>query len=282
MNNFLKRLFGLGLSGPPRLPRAQLEAFRTWYLAQRLPAVALVPDPDGLVGILGSRIGGPAFLARGEAWPLDARGVPLDFLAQLDMADCASLEGYPSQGVIQFFIACDEMFGADFGHPAAGRFLVRWQAEDAPGHLHPQPEIRRGESGRARHCSPFAAGGLRENGLALRPAPFTDKIDWAVIDAATRIDALAQIHDITALETFLEDPANARAMRHHTGGYPAFTQADIRKNPELARYDHVLLHLTSAGDQLRWGDTGEALFMIQKDDLRRGDLARTIYSWDCL
>lgn len=285
MSDFIKRLLGLGKGSTPpakpRVPAAELAAFKEWYLAQRKPAVALVRDPDLPIAATGSRIGGPAWLAEGEPWPTGADGMPLDFLAQLDLADCAPLDGYPPQGVVQFFIGRDDLFGADLDHPLGGNVLVRCVLPGAAGRLHPQPPLEEPENTPFNEPSQFETVNPRENGLGLRPEPFVDRIDWSTNETRQRLNALAERYDVGPVEDFLDSQANERMMGNHTGGYPVFTQSDSRTTPDLVQFDHVLLHLSSAEDDFHWGDTGEAVFMIRSDDLRRGDFSRVLYSWDC-
>jgi uncharacterized protein YwqG len=95
-----------------------------------------------------------------------------------------------------------------------------------------------------------------------------------------RIDALYQRFDIDALYAFVESDEVARPMRHHTGGYPAYTQSDVHYQSAFADHDHVLLRLTS-DDTIMWGDVGECVFLIRSEDLKRGDFSRVAYSWDC-
>ena len=101
-----------------------------------------------------------------------------------------------------------------------------------------------------------------------------------MLDAERRIGAYYREYDVRELEDFLEREENARALRHHTGGFPAFTQSDIRGYPACADLDHTLLRLTS-DNNLMWGDAGECVFMMTSDDLAKGDFSRVAYSWDC-
>lgn len=289
--DFLKRIFGPGHkngptnpsapSGRPPLPPELLDEFKAWFLGQRLPAIEFVPDPALPVPPRGTRLGGPALLLAEEAWPCDRAGVPLEFLAQLDLDDCAALPGYPADGILQFFVGRDDLHGADFDDLLAGQFMVRWLAPDTPAHLAQQPPLSPELEGTAGDYTPFGSDALREIGIALVPRPITDMIDASNLAADTRIAELHGDYDITSLEDWLMTPEAERPMRHHTGGFPAFAQQDFRDDARWADYDHVLLHLTSADDLLYWGDTGEAVFMIRSRDLARGDFSRVIYSWDC-
>lgn len=297
MIDFLKRLFGGARSTPsPRgaataaaqgqgtgklpLPADELDAFRSWFLRQTRAAVALVPDGSHGIAAAGSRLGGPAWLAAGEPWPSDERGVPLEFIAQLDCADCRSLGDYPDAGVIQFFVGRDDLYGADFDDPSAARCLVRWCDVTRPGTLTAQPALDLVADAQFSDFSPFSDDAVRTNGIGLRAEPVVDRIDQGIMAAERRIMALYERYDIGALEAFLESDEAARPQRHHSGGYPAYTQRDVHHLAAFAGHDHVLLRLTS-DDRLTWGDAGECVFLIRGEDLRRGDFSRVAYSWDC-
>ncbi|HEY6814824.1 MAG TPA: YwqG family protein [Croceibacterium sp.] len=290
MIDFLKRLFG-GAAAPPPPPRPRasdkpplpaelLAEFEAWYLTQHKPAVALRPDPAGAIGSTGSRLGGPVWLAAGEAWPVDEKGVPLEFIAQLDLADCSALAGYPRSGLVQFFIGRDDLYGAEFDDLLAGSYLVRYCAADAAGALHAPPPLTEHDGVPCSDYSPFQNDGVRENGLALAAVLVDDPIDLSIKEAELRIDELYKHYDIATLYAFAERPEVERPIRHHTGGYPAFTQSDIRNDAAYADLDQVLLRLTS-DDSIMWGDVGEAVFMMRSEDLATGDFSKVAFSWDC-
>jgi uncharacterized protein YwqG len=290
MMGFLKRLFG-GASpsggGPtrkapdkPPLPEETEAEFKTWWLAQHKRAVALTPVASGMAGARGSRLGGPAWLAEGEVWPSDSQGVPLEFLAQLDLADCRSLQDFPRNGLLQFFIGRDDLFGADFDDLLTGNYLVRHVVPDALGSLHQPPPLETVGGVQFSDFSPFQTSGARETGLALAAEPFEDRIDQSVGEAEQRVYDLYQRYDIAELEAWLEQAEQERPIRHHAGGFPAFTQSDFRYNTTYADYDSVLLRVTS-DDSIMWGDGGEAVFMIRSTDLANGDFGKVAFSWDC-
>ncbi|WP_404366234.1 YwqG family protein [Sphingomonas sp. MMS24-J45] len=288
MIGFLQRLFGgerPSAAAPrrttkPPLPEAELETFKTWFLQQTCPAIALTPDASLPIAATGSRLGGPAWLAAGEDWPRDRRGVPLEFIAQLDCTDCRELGGYPDTGIIQFFVARNDLYGADFDDPAGAAMLVRRCDIAAAGALVSPPPLALVAGLECSDCSPFENLAVRATGIGLRPTLITDRIDRTVMAAEQRVMGLYERYDATALEGFLRSEAKARPPRHHSGGYPVFTQDDVRFRPAFADFDHVLLRLTS-DTYLMWGDAGECLFLIRSEDLARGDLSRVAYSWDC-
>jgi uncharacterized protein YwqG len=216
----------------------------------------------------------------GEAWPTDPQGVPLEFIAQIDMGDCRSLDDFPRDGILQFFIGRNDLYGANFDHPREGTFIVRHCRPDGAGALHAPPALVQVNDVLGSDFSPFESSDVRERGLALSAQAVEDPIDGSIIEAETRIYELYGQFDITALEDFIEAPEQHRPLRHHVGGYPAFTQSDIRHDAANSDLDQVLLRVTS-DEYVMWGDAGEAVFMLRREDLRAGRFDEAVYSWDC-
>jgi len=74
-----------------------------------LPAVGLTEAGPAAAGKIGaSRIGGGPDLPRDMAWPRDASGFYLNFLAQIDLADLPErVEPLPEAGLLSFFTGAD-------------------------------------------------------------------------------------------------------------------------------------------------------------------------------
>ena len=288
--HFFSRLLGLAPRPPsrtlrPKLPDSDLAEFREWFDAQTKPAIALIPDAGRPVVATGSRLGGPAWLAKGEPWPTDTKGEPMEFLAQLDMADCRLLDGYPCTGIVQFFIARDDTYGLHHGEFKDGglfrsEYAVRHVHPHESGQLVPQPELAVTAEDRYGDFTVFEDRDTRRNGIALRPERFTDRMAVNIHEAEERLLPWYRDYDVAALWDHVEAEENRRRESHHTGGYPAYTQVDIRGYDAYRGYDQVLLRLTSDG-HLMWGDVGEAVFLMRPDDLADGDFSRVLYSWDC-
>ena len=69
---------------------------------------------------------------------------------------------------------------------------------------------------------------------------------------------------------------------HKIGGYPNFTQSDVRDLK--AGYNILLLQIDSEGTdehEIIWGDFGIANFFIREKDLKELNFDEVIYNWDC-
>ena len=260
--------------GPP-MTDAQFADFCSWYEAQALPAVRL--DVGDVVPALreGSRLGGPAWLPEGGAWPRGNNGRPLDFLAQLDFAELPRIPDFPTSGVLQFFIGRDDLFGANFDDPATGNFEVIWRpTATGAGAVRDQPPAGDAD------CSPMTET-LRRVGRRLTGAACRD---WPpVLSLTIERDQPELMRSKTSdrIWDYIEGRGDRMGEHHHVGGYPDFTQDDFRRDPRCADRDRVLLQLWSYPDrELMWGDCGQANFMISRVDLLAREFSRVTYHWD--
>jgi len=261
-------------TGPPASAE-QLLAFREQAAALVLPSVQLEAAADEPARPGGTRIGGPAWLAEGEAWPCGRDGRPMEFLAQVDFGELPPLPDFPQAGLLQFFIARDDLFGADFDDASRSDVRLLWRPEaPANGPLHQQLPLDELDS------SPFAGNQVRSAGRALRglpstraPAPFSLPVDLLL--RAIGIEDAANIDEVEDPYWDGEEPPS-----QFIGGHPRFIQADFRRPGFLEDYDRVLLQLESQNGLL-WGDCGWAVFMIRRADLLARDFSRPAFYWDC-
>ncbi len=269
------------LSDAPPYPAADpalAKAYRAWRAKNALPAVDLSPAGPAQIAPGGNRIGGPVWLAAGEAWPADRKGKPMIFLAQVDFGAMPRLPDYPKSGVLQFFVAHDEMYGADFQRPEKSDFRVIWRPAFAPGGRMQHNLLHKGAI--VGLDSPLE-GKSSLTGVALAPRRTTRMPtynDWKFVRDFTalynrngwgRLNALLDAH-------FAEEPEV-----HHVGGHPEFVQDDWRMfRPEYRKADRVLLNLWS-DKTLMWGDAGQGQFLIAREDLLKRDFSKVWYQWDC-
>ena len=272
------------------LTNAICEEIRKEYCAPCLPFSLEKGEP----GLTDSKVSGTPYLPRGAKWPVDEKGVPLQFLAQIDCARLTALPDYPHTGLLQFFIGADEMFGCDFGAMKSKNYAVIYHETIDPAvtaadvRLPDPPEV---------DCTPLEDGPFRivfgtpaEQGMT--PGDFRfdtlfvqkwnqHKPDQPIEKAWDVFDLLDEGDDADDLFGYAEDEDTPR---HQLGGYPYFTQEDPRvvQHGEL---DTLLFQLDSdaRGREFLvcWGDLGVANFFIAKDALVRRDFSRVLYNWDC-
>ncbi|MBK8196269.1 MAG: DUF1963 domain-containing protein [Lewinellaceae bacterium] len=61
-----------------------------------------------------SKVGGQPYLPQNTPWPTAPDGRELFFLAQINFADMPPLSPFPSQGILQFYLNDDDLYGMDF------------------------------------------------------------------------------------------------------------------------------------------------------------------------
>lgn len=259
--------------GKPPLTAADVEDLKQWLEAEKLPYAALAPEAEPPASPVASRLGGPAFLPESVDWPSGADGKAHIFLAQINFAEMPRLPDYPESGLLSVFVADDDVWGANFDDGERGDFVVMYFPDvTAPGRLVSRP-------GGAAATSPFMIADVESRGRALRfgdtGATPPSGSDWRI---EARWPAWWTRKGDERFVKMLEPDDASRGSFAYVGGQPRFTQSDPRGegNP----FDRVLLQVGS-DDNVMWGDVGEAVFMIRRQDLLSRNFSRVLFSWDC-
>lgn len=283
--SIFSRIFGA--KKPPAQEQEQISPQLEQVIAQfaasyEQPCLRLKPQP-GSAGPFSTKLGGAPYLPPGFPYPCSTKagdeGQPLHLLAQFNFNDLPQLPGWPNQGMLQFFIADDDLLGLDLKD---NRSQNGWRVI-----YHPQVDFSLTQAD-------------------LLPPPHEDENNYFPIKGEYLLVAEPEImpmscDDYRFGESFnnLYQPALGRAWQactnaeqelvcqrfsawgHHLGGYPAFTQEDPRtvSNAECSR---LLLQLDSDADLgITWGDSGLANFFISEEDFLARDFSRVLYNWDC-
>lgn len=228
-----------------------------------------------------SKVGGRPYWAEGRDYPVGANGAPLHLLAQIDFAELPpSLDGYPKAGLLQFFIASNDHYGADFD---SGMTVDAMSAQRNFRVVY-WPDTR----AESRDIDVPATDSLPHDPARPRRMRFSAATETLGVhdhrfdrllggDAHATIERYAKAHHLDADVLF--DAVYERNGRggHKIGGYPFFTQQDPRTDDDRLE---LLLQLDT-DDQMMWGDSGVGGFFIAPEDLARADFGRVMYSWDC-
>jgi uncharacterized protein YwqG len=221
----------------------------------------------GPAGQAESRVGGQAFLPPTVAYPHTRGGVPLSLLAQVNFAEVPPLPGFPSDGLLAFFILDQArvappenelLYGQDYDHPLdQNGFRVLYLRPEQLATSRLQENSSRGE-----RLSPLA------------------KPDRPLRMRFTRQEEDVSCNDYRYPQSLsVECPLERLGNGHKLGGYPYFTQTDPRVETQYQRYE-LLLQLDSDQDMM-WGDAGVGNFFIRPEDMARRDFSRVLYHWDC-
>ena len=241
----------------------------------------------GATSPTGSKFGGEPYFPKTMDYPHNANGEPLRLLAQLNFAELPHLADFPEQGILQFFIANNVFYGADFDdmpHSQAVQdgFRVIFHQEILPESerlmTFPEPA---GEDYFPLRAEFTVTGELGTSIISLENHDF-EKIFIKKYKQITgeEIEGHWDLED-DECELLYDTFGNEN---HQIGGYPSFTQDDIRMDDT---YEPLLFQMTSQDNEndnafdILWGDVGVANFFIPIDKLRTLDFSDVLYNWDC-
>ncbi|WP_291726298.1 YwqG family protein [Bernardetia sp.] len=228
-----------------------------------------------------SKIGGYPFLPKGFAYPKDKDGTPLEFLAQINFLDVPQNDIYPKNGIIQFFISFDDLYGADLDYETLQEGYRVIYHENIEKEVETNFDF---------------LDSLRENGLS--PLSHKNILKMSFQKASEYVSATdyqfenyfgKSIYDF--FEKFEEEDEmvefyyeNIDKSGHKLGGYANFTQDDPRAFSETLNKDYELLFQLDSNEDVEdicWGDVGIGNFFIKREDLINRKFSKVIFTWDC-
>jgi uncharacterized protein YwqG len=256
------------------LPTA-LEKYSKKIAATLRPFVRIHLQQAENILLWNSKVGGNPYLPKGIPFPVNAEGVQLFFLAQINFAEMPALEGFPTKGILQFFIFDDDLYGLDFDEPEAQHnFRLLFYADP--------------ETDSDTLITDFSFLRSYDDDM-----PFQPGSEWAVqfqLETGLMPESDFRFDGIFGEDFFARFGAEewslaeaygkvSDAAGHHIGGYAEFTQEDPRLPEDPME---LLFQLdTDSKNGIRWGDMGVANFFIRPDDLAQLNFSRVRYNWDC-
>jgi uncharacterized protein YwqG len=262
---------------------ADLEKYLTPYQAKiqatETPVMRITLEAMSADDVLISKVGGMAYWPEGEKYPVGENGKPLFLLAQIRFDEMPAMAGYPRKGILQFFIADTDYYGANF----EGNFSMSELQKQTNFRVHYWPTLDKP----GQKVDAGNSDSLPHNPQKPRRMKF--ELQKEVISSVDfrfdKIFGMAHYESIALYagtngidEDNLTDAVWERfdGGGHKIGGYPYFTQSDPRDNSEME-----LLFQLDSDDDMMWGDVGVANFFIRPDDLKQLNFTRVAYNWDC-
>lgn len=216
-----------------------------------------------------SKIGGLPYLPIGGALPLTEKGNVMRLLAQINCEDESFrsaveqvMPDFPTQGILQFFIAQDsDLYGLNDGfqvvyHPVIEKHYAN---EDVLA-IYANNTKNENQSVHWEYGMPF----FWCNDSDASPANF--EIRFKLKNNIDFIDS-------------------------KVGGTPDFIQNDIRESEYNGnQYTELILQIESMIGEaskkekvghIMWWDWGVANFFMRKEDLKKRNFDRVLYNWDC-
>ncbi len=268
-------------------PKPPVRDLRELTLGLTRPAVRLAKR----AGDSRSYFGGMPRLPPGSPWPT-SRGVPLAFLARVDLSDLHAvqpLDWLPPDGALLFFYDCESQPWG-FDPEDRGKWSVIHIADgiDSPARV---------SAGRAI----LPATVLPRVGIDFQRIESHPSVERDEICALQLSDEESDLYIDIADESFQGQP------QHQIGGYPREVQGDNMemecqlvsrgiycgtpegyadpRATELAKGAHdwrLLLQFDSDDElQVMWGDAGKIYFWVREQDARAGSFTSTWVVLQC-
>lgn len=285
------------LAGGPKVGASEMGAILApWRekLEKSRRDVVLIQLAKGADKLRMSKVGGKPYLPKGQSLPKSSDGKDMFLLAQVNFAEVPATANFPSEGILQFFINSDDVFGAGFGGPGGTMDLMSqknfrilfhpnvtsepadfvYPPKDAGDTLLPiDPKIA------AKMTFRKTTETVSSQDFEFSQILGMEFHDW--------VEALEKKHGIVdrlkadAFEDAVTEAMGAHEFTDKLGGYPSFTQEDPRPAGSPLRLLFQLDSQTHHGVNVMWGDAGIAGFFIDPADLAKKDFSKVMYSWDC-
>lgn len=263
-----------------------------------MTAYRLKVDTDRKPELTDSKFGGVPYWDPEDPekeYPRDSGGRPLVLLAQLNMKDFAGSPLLPPEGILQFFIGNDDVYGLDFDAPDSQKaFRVVYHSnirEDVTtDEILAVGITLSAEDEEEETYFPFEgeyAVDIEKTISSMGPQDYRYE---AYMRQAAEEMGISLPENASVYEILSEEQYNREAEKnagHWVLGYPYFTQNDPREGwEEMAYYDTLLFQMDSdfgndQGYEILWGDCGVAGFFVNREDLKRRDFSKVLYNWDC-
>ncbi|MBP8006315.1 MAG: DUF1963 domain-containing protein [Acinetobacter sp.] len=269
---------------PENLP-STLHPYLEKISATMLPTVSMQLTASDDLTLWQSKIGGQPYLPLEVAYPVDSDGNPLVLLAQFNFSETPNLPHFPDKGILQFYIAADDLYGMNFDdQQLQSGFKVLYfdqVIEDLTQLKQDFSELEFDEEAYLPFTGQYSIEFQHaEQVISLEDFAFGKKI--------LNVDELYDFEDQFEGGDFENDfiePYHEllSASGHRLGGYPFFTQSDPRGYKENIQ-DYILLFQLDTDDaenDIMWGDSGVGNFFIHPEDLKKRDFSKVLYNWDC-
>ncbi|WP_028865660.1 YwqG family protein [Psychromonas aquimarina] len=221
-----------------------------------------------------SKFGGKAYWPKGAEYPSSNEGAPLFLLSQINFEDMPHLAGYPENGILQFFIENDDVYGLDFETPLDD-ILKKPNGYRVIYHPEFFSEIESDLPVASNNCMLPLCEEYSLSFTLVKELPSPSDYRFEPI-----------VGDIFDLDEKVSDHIyeNLDATGSKVGGYAYFTQEDPRSY-EKTDENWLLLFQMDTSDceevDIMWGDSGVGNFFIKPELLSKCDFSEVWYNWDC-
>jgi len=242
-----------------------------------LEFISIEAKPNNSLGVTQSKFAGLPYLPEGFPYPKDKDGKYMFPLAQINFSEVPSLDGYPTKGILQFYISSNDIYGLN---------LDDLKRQDSFRVLY----FETVDEQKAQKELPFLDDVVFENVPISEQMElnFSKRVDYAgVSDVRFRKNFGTSFYTWTERfgkkedAIFDEVSETFNSWGNKIGGYADFTQEDPRYYDDEHEDWILLLQIASQDENIMWGDFGICNFFIHPDDLVKRDFSKVMYHWDC-
>ena len=261
----------------------ELEKYRAKIEATIKPYIEITIENNNSVNWWQSKFGGLPYLPKEFEYPKTPNDKYLFLLAQINFAEVPYLEGFPNQGILQFYIGDDELYGEEFydsinlDNPIVeARFRSLY---------FPQPDLNIENIIDNYNFLPkpeyFPVDGCCSLQFAKRYAPISMSDDRFTKILGEDFKNLLR-KDNKLYDEYLKI---SLSYHHKIGGYPDFLQCAVRNfaDPEYDQDPDILLFQMVGDDNdviyIDWALGGIAHFFILQSELKILDFSNVFYEW---
>lgn len=255
---------------------------------------------DDKPNLFQSKFGGVPYLPKNVEIPKNKENEQLTLLAQINIEELPKNNIYPmKKGILQFWILNDDVLGLDYDTHLGNGFKVVYYKEIDKSVT--EEEVLEKYKPYKDEDSYFPVEGEFSLSFKLTDGYFSDSNDdfreivnremkKFHIENKEKYKGILKVYDDKEYLSYWdiwdileEDKEIGKKLfeaGHKIGGYPDYTQNDIRDE----EYEILLLQIDSEGtekNEIMWGDCGIANFFIREKDLKELNFEKVIYNWDC-
>jgi uncharacterized protein YwqG len=234
-----------------------------------------------------SYLSGHPYLPVDAGWPTGVFGPQL-FVGQINFAEVPRLTGFPTVGLLQWFVEADPAFGLrDDGE--ADEFTVRWYdgasllarpSAYEPDDLTPTEAVEVVPMEFVGATALTFTPALSIPGWAELPEQIRTADLWRRLGHALGRPGVDR--ELTYSLDVRQEPSPLKELvtTSKIGGYPTFARRDPRGCPGYDGGRELIIELDSANTG-GWGDGGIAHLFGVPDELSRGQTGAIRYHWAC-
>ena len=256
---------------------------------------------DDKPNLFQSKFGGVPYLPKDMEVPKNKENKQFTLLAQINVEELPKNNIYPmEEGILQFWILNDDVLGLDYDTHLGDGFKVVYYKEIDKSVT--EEEVLEKYNPYKDEDSYFPIEREFSLSFKLTDGYFSDSNDdfREIVDREMKkfhienkekYKEILKVYDNKEYLSYWdiwdileEDKEIGKKLfeaGHKIGGFPNFTQSDIR---EVGDYEILLLQIDSEGtekNEIMWGDCGIANFFIREKDLKELNFDKVIYNWDC-